>query len=93
MLYIYYLTDASTLIDLYQYMGREDFTADNEADYIMDENDDNNNHNGSDDYDNDDDEAAAAPWTRYVLLSYVYSITDVSKMIFCSFFWSGWRDF
>ena len=34
---IYYHTDASTLIDLYQYMGREDFTADNEADYDMDE--------------------------------------------------------
>ena len=27
-------------IDLYQYMGREDFTADNEADYVMDEHDD-----------------------------------------------------
>ena len=52
---IYYQTDASTLIDLYQYMGREDFIADNEADYVMDENDDNN---GSDD---DNDEAAAAP--------------------------------
>ena len=26
---IYYQTDASTLIDLYQYMGREDLTADN----------------------------------------------------------------
>ncbi len=47
-------TDTSTLIDLCQYMGREDFTADNEADYVMDEND---NNNGSD-YDND--EAAAA---------------------------------
>ena len=52
---LYYQYDASTLIDLYQYMGREDFTADNKADYIMDENDNNN----SSDYDNDDDEAAA----------------------------------
>jgi hypothetical protein len=63
---IYYHTDASTLIDLYQYMGREDFTADNEADYDMDDtnndDDDNDNNNGSDDGDEDDDvEEAAAP--------------------------------
>ena len=49
---IYYQTDASTLIDLYQYMGREDFTADNEEDYILDENADNN---GSDDDDDDEE--------------------------------------
>ena len=56
---IYYQTDASTLIDLYQYMDREDFTADNEADYVMDFND---NNNGSDDGDEDADvEEAAAP--------------------------------
>ena len=51
----------------YQYMGREDFTADNEADYVMDDNDDGNSSNDSDDDDDDDDddeeEAAAAPWT------------------------------
>ena len=51
---IYYQTDASTLIDLYQYMGRGDYTADNEEDYVMDET---YNNNGSD----DDDEAEAAP--------------------------------
>ena len=42
--------DNDFLIDLYQYMGREDFTADNEEDYNMDGNDD-------DDDDDDDDEA------------------------------------
>ena len=49
--------DNDFLIDLYQYMGREDFTADNEADYVMDENDDDNNSsNGSDDDDDGDDD-------------------------------------
>ena len=57
-------------------MGREDFTADNEADYVMDENGDNDNSSSNDsddgsddDDDDDDDEEAAAPWTR-LLRSY-----------------------
>lgn len=44
-------------------MGRKDFTADNEAGYVMDGND-NNTNNGNDDYDDDDKydkEEAAAP--------------------------------
>ncbi len=57
---IYYQTDASTLIDLFQYMDREDFTADNEADYFMDENDNNSSDNDdNDDIDDDDDEEEA----------------------------------
>ena len=53
---IYYQTDASTLIDLYQYMGREDFIADNEADYVMDENGDNDNSSSNDSDDGSDAE-------------------------------------
>ena len=58
---IYYHTDASTLIDLYQYMGREDFTADKEADYVMDENGDNNNDDSDNGNEDADVEEAAAP--------------------------------
>ena len=46
---IYYQTDTRTLIDLYQYVGREDCTADNEEDYDIRGDDDNSSGSVSDD--------------------------------------------
>ncbi len=48
--------DNDFLIDLYQYMGREDCTADNEEDYNLDESDNISVSDADDDSDDDEEE-------------------------------------
>ena len=56
------VTDAITLMDLYQFMGKEDCTVDNEEDYNFDDDydDDEDDEDANSDDDDDDDNGGGA---------------------------------